>query len=482
MTQSIVIGGKSYTPEEIAVLAKADVLNIGQKHDPASTTLTASPLHGALHGSSTQFGIFSAPATRPGRFSALPRLEHVARVLPFIKSDVIQERLEIMTGETAAAGTNATGFCGNPPVGGNLKVCAQTVRWGEIHIKTDLADLMQTGMRRTRADVPAEIYNLATTDNPLLPIVPELAAGSDTMSLLRSELFMMNVSLENSVAKVDFAGTQGTQNNTYIGIQTQWNGLDQWIKTGFTDADNGLACGAVDSVVDSFNAEVDGTNATTGLDFVEAAHDTWYALNQRATAVGMQGVQWVLVMRPELFRRAADVWACAYTTYRCKDGSAGSPVNRDGSAVQTLRMQLQTGRYLLFDATEVPVVLDEGIVQDVLGANHFKSDMYFIPVSWAGRPLTYVQYFDAGNPYATEYANFLGNDTRVINDGLYRVAQRTTGFCKEYLFGAKLRLIVDTPFLAGRLDDVRYKMYAKIRSADPGITAFYADGGVTHRL
>jgi hypothetical protein len=482
MTQNILIGGKSYTPDEIAVLAKADVLSIGQKHDPASTTLTATPLHGAFHGNANQFGIFSAPGTRPGRYSALVRLQHIANVLSFLKTDVIQERLEIMTGVTDSSGENATGFCGNPPVGGQLKVCAQTFRFGEIHIKTNLGDLMQTGLRRNRADIPGEIYNLATTDNPLLPAVPELTAGGDTMSLLRSELLGMTVMLERSVADVDYVGTQGTQNNTYIGIQTQWTGIDGQVITGHTDADTGIACAAADSVVDSFNAEIDGAQATSGLDFVEAAHDTWYAVNQRARGVGMAGVQWVIAMRPEAFQRAVQTWACAYATYRCKDGSAGSPVNREGMEIQNLRLAMQGGQYLLFDATQVPVVLDEGIPQDVLGANHFKSDMYFIPVGWAGRPLTYVQYFDTGNPYATEFADFLGNDTRVINDGLYRVAQRTTGFCKEYLFGAKLRIILDAPFLAGRLDDIRYSFYAKIRSGDPGVTAFYADGGVTHRL
>jgi hypothetical protein len=106
--------------------------------------------------------------------------------------------------------------------------------------------------------------------------------------------------------------------------------------------------------------------------------------------------------------------------------------------------------------------------------------MYFLPLSWSGIPLTYFQYFDMGNSYANEFASFLTDDTRVINGGLYRVAKRTTGFCLEYLFGAKVRLILETPFLAGRLDDTQYTYFAKTRDAFPG-ASLYQDGGVTFR-
>ncbi len=189
---------------------------------------------------------------------------------------------------------------------------------------------------------------------------------------------------------------------------------------------------------------------------------------------------WGIVARPELRKRAIESWACAYATYRCA-GASNEPLNRDGMQTQALRIQMAQGNYLLFDAQQVPFIDDEGIPLDVLGLNHYKSDMYFIPLAWRGQPLTYIEHFDMGNSWASEWADFLGNDTRVINNGLYRVAKRTTGFCLEYLFAAKLRLILEPPFLAGRLDDIRFKFYAKTRAADPGVTAFYADGGMTYR-
>ncbi len=277
----IMINGKSFTPDEVAVLAKADMLQLGQKHDPASTTLTAAPLNGPFHGNANQFGIFSVGNARPQRFAHVPRMGHVGALLPLMKTDLVNERFEILTGVTAAAGTNATNFCGNPPETPQLKTCAQTATFGELHFKTKLGDVTQTGQRRNRTDLPGELYNQAAVDNPLLPQVPGVDAIGPSMSLLRQEFYEAGVGAERAIAAVDYRGTAGTQNSTYWGVQKQWNGFDQLIKTGYADADNGLVCPAADSVVSAYNAEIDGTD-TNGSDFVEAAHDVYYALQQRA--------------------------------------------------------------------------------------------------------------------------------------------------------------------------------------------------------
>lgn len=473
------VGGKEYTEAELAVLAKAGLLQIGQKNDPASTTLTATPFQGQFHGSTTQFGTFSAPGTRPGRFSAVPRMPTVASALPFIKSDVLNERLEIMTGVSTGTGTNATGFCGNPATSGQPTVMAIVSRFGEIHIKTSLVDDTLVGLRRNRADIPGEIYNAAVVDNPLLPQVPGIEAAGDTMDQLRAEMFQLGFTIERSAGRVHYAGTQGTQNNTFIGIQTQWNGLDQLIRTGYTDADSGLLAPAADSIVTNFNADIGGTDAS-GQSFVVAITNMYYALKQRAAAVGMPGVTWAITMRPEQFRRATEVWACNYVTYQCS-GTQFNELMRDGQAVQALRLELMRGQYLLIDGEQVPVIIDEGITITTEAQNQFRNDIYFVPLNWAGRPLTYVQYADLGNSYAQTWAEFTGADSRVINNGLYRVAKRSTGFCDEFLFAARLRLIMETPFLAARLQNVRYTFLAQTRAADPAFTGRYAAGGTTYR-
>lgn len=473
------IGNKEYSDAELAVLAKAGLLQIGQKNDPASTTLTATPFQGQFHGSTSQFGVFSAPGSRPGRFSAVPRMPTVAAALPFIRSDVLNERLEIMTGVTTGSGNNATGFCGNPPTSGQPTAMAIVSRFGELHIKTSLVDDTLVGLRRNRADIPGEVYNGAALDNPLLPQVPGIDVAGDTMDQLRAEMFQLGFTLERSAGRVHYSGTAGTQNNTFVGVQTQWNGLDQLIKTGYTDADSGLLAPAADSIITNFNADIGG-NDSSGQSFVVAITNIYYALKQRASAVGMPGTTWAITMRPEQFRRATEVWACNYVTYQCA-GTQYNEVMRMGDAVQSLRLEMMRGSYLLIDGEQVPVIIDEGISIITEAQNQFRNDVYFVPLNWAGRPLTYIQYADLGNQYAQAWADFAGTDSRIINNGLYRVAKRSTGFCDELLFAARLRLIMETPFLAARLQNVRYTFLAQTRAADPAFTGRYAAGGATYR-
>ncbi len=473
----LIIGGQEFTDTELKTLAKAGVLQIGQKHDPASTTLTAGPLHGDFHGNSAQFGIFSSAGVNPARFNATQRPRSMLPVIPFKKSDLINEIREIVTGVTAGSGNNAANFCGNPPAYGQLKTCQQTFTFGELYYKTQLNDLTKIGQRRNRADVPAQIYNAAAAENPFLPQVPGIGSITDTMSQLQTEFYTAGIGAEREISQVHWVGTAGTQNNTYRGVMTQWLGLDGQIKTGYTDAVNSLACPAADSVVQSFNKDIAGTDAN-GLDFVEALTDVYRAVTERARAVGLDW-RGALVMRYEQFVRATDVWACAYSTYRCA-GAQYEENNKDGMQVQALRIQMMRGQYLLIDGEQVPVIFDEGIPRETLANNTYKADIYVVPLSLSGIPTLYYDYFDMGNAYSREFASFADEETRVINGGLYLVGKRTTPFCVEYHFAAKVRLILEAPFAAGRLDDVWFTYLAKTREANPS-ASLYQDGGVTYR-
>ena len=469
---------KTYSIEEIRALSEA--LGVGQKHD-AGTTPSVNPLQGAFPGNSAQYGIWSTAGVRPERFSTAPRMRSIGNILPFRRSVYTDNLIEIMTGVTNGAGNNSTSFCATAPTPGSLKTMQRIFRWGEVHIQTKVFSLMHAGSRRNTADVNGLLYNQALQVNPWLPAVPGIDNANDlAASVMRTEFFALGYQLERSVAQVHWSGTQGTQNSTYRGIQTQWDGLDAMIKTGYTDAVSGLAAPAADSIVDSFNAAIDGSDAN-GRDFVEAVTDIYRALNQRADAVGMGGTQWAIVMRPEMFQRAVEVWACVYATYRCS-GVQYSEVNRDGMAIQALRTQMQGGQYLLIDNVPVPVVLDEGIVRDGLAANMFKSDMYIVPLAWGGQQLLYAEYFPVNNSEASELANYFGDDqVQYFNDGLYLVTKARTKSCVEFDFAARTRLILEAPFLAARLDDARYTVYEKYTLGNPADTQFYRDGGISYR-
>ena len=471
---AININGKEYSAEDIDALKG---LLAGTKNDPASTTATGNVLHGTNQaGLGNVFGAFSAPGVRPTMWSALPRTSSFLRLASMEASTFDNEIIEVLTGQTAGGATNATGFCGNPPVAGNLKVAQQVYTWGNYYIKTELNAMAQTGSLRNRADQTRRILNAGTPDNPF---IPDLALRlTDTQSALQHEFYRLGVSMERSTELVGVLGVAGTMNNTYPGWFTQFSGLDAQIATGKTDFVTGVAAPALDSAVISFNANISG-NGANGFDIVENITMMVRGLQDRAAGVGVNASH-AIVMRRDAFFAIADVWACTYATYQC-DGTAASPNNRDGMVIQEMRNSMLNGRYLLVAGVQIPVVFSEGIPQENTANNTYKSDIYVVAYEADGIPLLTLQYFDMGNSYINEFANNFGlDDVAVMNNGLFLVGKRTTGLCIEWHIQARMRLILDAPFLSGRVDDAIYTSIDPLRPSIPGVS-LYADGGISRR-
>src|SRR4029077_8688009 len=104
-------------------------------------------------GNPTYGGLFSAPGVRPDRFSALPRVRTLASILMPTPSDIYNEIISIVTGALAGSGTNASNYCGDPPVPGALKQCEQQYGYGKYFAKTNLESMNDIGYLRNRADV-----------------------------------------------------------------------------------------------------------------------------------------------------------------------------------------------------------------------------------------------------------------------------------------------------------------------------------------
>ena len=460
-------------------IAAIKELAIALKNDPASTTLGNAQLHGP-NQSGVGYGPLTAPGVRPGMLSAFQRPKSLASALPLIISDVATEKIEIMTGMTEEGGTNATGFCGDPPGPGALKKCQQNYVFGKYYVKDDLRAVAEIGLRKDRADVPRNILNAGPSDLGNRWVPGDTFQLADTMSQLRYAWYQVGVGVERDVCYTTISGdTTKTSANTQHGFIKEYAGLDGQIKTGYSDLDTGLVCPAADSYVFSFNAPVTGTDAATSRNIVQVITDMVKGINLNARATGLVGTTWALVMREDLFHPLVETFSCNYLTARCSitDNAAQ---RQDAQIVNALRLEMMTGQYLLVDGIRVPIILDECVVRETLGNQYYKSDIYYVPLDWSGMPLTYFQYFNMDNQYSAEFTNFLsGSDTARMNNGLYYVSKRDTGTCIEHHYQMVLRLILEAPFLAGRIDDVWYNFYAPMREAIPG-SSLYVDGGASY--
>lgn len=472
---------RRYTIDEIKEVSEA--VGLMRKNDPASTALTDTPaLHGPLQGG-TNYGAFSAPGVRPDMLSTLGRPRTFAGQLNPMRSEYTDELLEVSTGVTAGAGTNATGFCGNPPVVGQMKVCQQIYQFGSYYIKTNLNAVGLTGQLRNRADVPRNILNMPPQMNPLIPDL--LYRLTDTRDQLAYELFLIGIDLERTLETVLIQGdiTQA-YTATELGWITEFNGLDGQIKTGYADNVTNLACPAMDSAIITFGADVGATIAGgDGRNIVTATSDLWYGLQDRASVVGMAGVDYAFIMRKEAFRAIVENYACQYNTHRCQSlGTVGNPFVVDTRDANEIRLAMQNGQYLLVDGVQVPVIFSEGIPQDTPADSTWQSDIYLVPFSWQGVPLLRLEYFPMDNAYASAMSTaFRGANIDTLNNGMYLVGRRDTGLCVEWHFQSRMRLILEAPWLAGRIDNVQYTTNsAPMKNSIPG-QSLYVNGGISWR-
>lgn len=475
----VVVNGVEFTYDQMTKMAKNGLLNIGQKNDPSSATPNAQYLHGQFPGNAAQWGTFSDPGVRPERFSARPNPRSMAKLLRPQKSDWINEKLEIVTGQTAGSTSNATGWCADGALPGVLKTCQQIIPFGKYKGRTELAPIQTIGQLRNRADIPGVILNEPPTENPLMPEL--MYRFTDTQNQLQHAWYTLGNQFQISFEKEVWQGVVGTD-TSISGWWTDMLSLQAQVKTGYTDAVSGLDCPAADSQVVTWGADIGAT--VNGRNIVQAATDVFYAAQDTADIVGLTGVQFAWIMRKEQFRALTEVWSCQYATYRCQTGTAGQPFVNQVVDTNALRLEMMNGQYLLIDGIPVPVVYSDGIPIDQLGGGAqrvLRADMFLMPISWSGRPLLNLEYFNMGNPYAQEYAALIYNDALFLNNGMYVANKNSRNGCIEFSINAMMRIILETPFLAARIDDISFTYQANTRVADPGTTFLYVDGGISYR-
>lgn len=498
--ETILVDGTPFTRQQVKALQRAGVdLQIDggaqttqrrYKDTPGQTaTYAGTPtLQGPFGGNTNQWGILSQPGVRPERFGVLPRPLSFMRMLieqgGMTKSEYFNDILGILTGVSAAGGTNATGWCGTPPTPGQLKAIARIFLFGSFLGKTRLNAVPDIGDLVNRADIPGRILNAGPEANPLVPDI--MYQLTDTRSQLATELYTFGHGLAQSLEQVGVLGnTALASTSTHWGWIQEFSGLDNQITTGITDAfaNPTVTANAVDSQSENWgNQLVGGTQTSSGRNIVQLIADLYVGAQLRAAQVGMEGFEMAIVMRPEFFRALTDVYACSYATARCTNGAVGTPQIIDQTVVNNLRLEMYDNQYLLIEGVKVPVVFSQGITLTQVAANQYINSFYFVPISWAGRPLLRLEYFPMDNQYAQEYRSYVSADFhRVINNGLYLVGMEHTAICTEYHFASKMRLILETPFLAARVDNVNFTYLVNSFSPYSGETGLYRDGGVTYR-
>jgi hypothetical protein len=469
-----------------ALKKSIDVLQgVEYKHDlAAGFTVTTNYMHG-------QGGIFGPAGIDRDVFATRVKPRGLMQILPAIPSIYEQPLVGYLTGFTDdEAGTEKDAVCDTPLGSGHMKSCLQGALFGRYERKTDVFEVNKA-LRLTNR---GEMIDLRVINDPLLESglsVPSSIPQNASQVLMRQVLALwmnLGVSIERLLGPQVYTGSP--VNNSANGGYAEFHGLETLVGTGKIDVITNAVCPALDSYLDDFTyLRVDGNGAALVTRLTAMVR----YIKDIASRTGLDPAQWAFVMRRNLFDQIADVWPCAYGTYRCNSGAVNDPAITqlviDGMAQRAMSEDMRNGLYIKIDGVNYPVIIDDYIPEDSNTTNAnvvsgcFASDIYFLPLQVRGGIVsTFFEYFDFSAANGTMQAIMDGHLTNEFwtDGGRFLWTFQKTGWCVEWWAKIEPRLRLLTPHLAGRLLNVGYCPIRHFREDVPASSYFY-DGGQTSR-
>lgn len=434
-----------------------------------------------FHGDGSLLG--SNPVERDVLTTHVRPLSQLSTRLPDRPNNSEHPIFATILGVTDDVGTEPTYPCDDAPQG-FWKGCDITAQFGRTVRDTNTINIAQAIKKLNRGDFSdLNLIGQVLGGTNLTP--GNLNQGQLLRVQTMSEMINAGIRLERLDSTLIWQGDPA--NNTAGGGYKEPPGLDQQITTGITDMHTGNTCPGLDSYVDDFNFQL--ISATTPKSIVQAVSDMEFNLYWNADRMGFLPTQWAFAMKPELWQELTEVWPCQYNTNRCASSAMGSStVFIDGRENIAARDAMRRSMTIDVNGRSYPVVLDTGINEDTnitnanVPAGQYASGIYMLPLTVTGNfQVLYMEHLDFR--MATPDINLLNGveDFFWTDNGmfLWSVDQRKGG-CYELQVVHEWRIVLRTPQLAGRIDNVRYAPGRHLRSpyAD---SPYFQDGGVSLR-
>lgn len=454
---------------------KARQYGVGRKHDITGTPVTNQYMHGPE-------GMLTFPGVDPAVFQAIMGDDSIIGNLPATPSVYTNPTYWTMTGIRDITGDQKSDVCDDAPVAGLMKGCLVTSVFGRYELATPLLELNRLGQRNDRAD-PLDLRLIGTPigSSGAFRGNAGTAAPADVLTNeISAKFFELDMAFHRLL--VDQIWNGNPTNNAAAGGYKEMTGIALLVNTGYHDAETGIACAAMDSYVSDFgNRRVD----TNGEQLVAYVTNLYRQVKERARRSGVTPVRWAFAMRPDLFYEITAIWPCSYLTYRCT--AAGGSTNNaviDAQDAVRIRDEMRAGAYLLIDGERVEVLLDDAITEldgNSSGGNFprgcFASDIYLLPFSVAGRSTLYLEYADYQNP---SLRDAIGEQILARVEGAFITWPRQTNLCLQWQSKIEPRLVLRTPWLAARLQNVVYCPIEHTREPFPN-DPYFVNGGRSSR-
>lgn len=449
----------------------------GYKHDVAGNPISVGYSHGPG-------GNFSYPGVEPDVFHTVVGNRGLLGQLPAMPSLYTNPLYSVITGVSADSGSEKSQVCDDAPVAGLIQTCMVTSVFGRYERQTAQIELNRLGQQNDRADpMDLTLVGSPLAESSVFTSGPGggLAPGADLLrNETRRKFWELSTSLHRLMSLQLWTGNP--VNSAAGGGYKELTGLDLLINSGYVDAISHAACASVNADVKNFNYLKVQDNGTA---LVNALSYLYHTRKDLAERTGVMPVRWVFAMRPEVFWEVSAVWPCAYLTYRCNMvGVTGANLMVTGDEQVRMRDDMRNGKYLMLDGDRIEVVLDDGIPMRTnttsarVTSGCASSSIYLVPMSViGGRAVTYLEYFQYNNQ-AIEDA--LGNMILGRIEGPWITVPKQRNWCVQWQTKVEPRVVLRTPWLAGRLDNVQVCPLQFPNEPFPS-DPYYVGGGATSR-
>jgi hypothetical protein len=457
----------------VETIVREKGLQTGYKHDASGT-----PNAQYFHGSG---GILTMPGLDPQVFSTIVGIEPgILGVLPKNPSVFDTPYYETLTGVQDDTGSEPSTECADCVQPGLLKGCTLTSSFGRICRDTREILLERIGQRVNRSDpMDLQLMNLLGIDS----MAPGGVPPDKSLQLeLTKVLLEYGTSVSRVISQMVWNGNVANAVGTGF---VPFNGFDMLITTGHQDAVSQTSCPSLDSDLKDFNYQL--ITATNPADIVQVMSAMVHFLKRLAETTGMMPVDWALVMRPSLFHELSQLWPCRYSTFGCNvTNNAQDRNNVNATEMVRERDRLRMNKVLPVEGVEIPVITDVGITEETNGDNanippgQMASDIYLIPLRVGAAPVTFMEFFQFNNPQMAPTLDwFHANGVWTTDNGMWFWTNARTKSCLKAAGVIRPRLILRTPQLAGRIQNVRYNPLQHERTPFPGDDTYFVDGGDT---
>ena len=442
-----------------------------KKKTPANFS-TYTPLHGPG-------GIWTGPGLERDVISAHVRPRGIASMLRLLPTVNVNPQFGLLTGFTAGGADSNYWVAGGSHcadvAAGYMKGCTLTAQFGTLRVDSQTIDMDDVMLKLHRGDfadlqLQGELLGMEGLN-------PADTKQGDVLNIVSaSEMVQMGVQTERLLSRALWQGAVG--NNQFPGLAAQ-------IATGQVDVNTGSTCPAVDSDVKDFGYDAIGGS---GRDIVEYVSMLEFYLRYNAESMGLDPVDWVVVMRPELWFELTAIWPCAYNTSRCAAAAkGGASTVIDGRENVADRDRMRQGMTIDINGNTYPVATDTGIYEHTNITNaqllpgEYASSIFFVPLTIrGGLPVTYRQFLDYR--MAASDLSYAGGKLDIwwTDNGLYTWALEQTKWCYKFSLKTQQRVILQAPHLAGRIDSIKYSPLQHLREPYTD-SPYFANGGVSLR-